>query len=334
MTVSRSLLALLLLLSVTLAVTTLPAQAPGRGEPPVVSAQATPEIMAEDPQTEQRTQDRVGFPGHKIIGNLYYVGTVTLSSYLINTPAGNIVINSNYEETIPLMKTAIESLGFKLEDTKILLANHAHGDHQTADAMFKQMTGATTAFMEQDVPALRNMRPGDKEHPIDRVLKDGDTVTLGGTTLTANFTPGHTLGTTTWTMKVTDGGRTYDVVIIGGGLQDNARLVFNANNPTIADVWASTINKWKTYPCDVFLGAHSWFFNLTGKYAKLKANPRVNPYIDAAGYKKYIADVEELKAKLIAEQTAAGPPPPGRGGRGGGGGGAGAGGAGGGRGNN
>ena len=105
-----------------------PAQGRG-GPPPVVSEKAAPEIMSEDPQTEQRTQDRVGFPGHKIIGNLYYVGTVTLSSFLINTPAGNIVINSNYEETVPLMKTSIESLGFKLEDTKILLASHAHGDH-------------------------------------------------------------------------------------------------------------------------------------------------------------------------------------------------------------
>src|SRR5262249_52488113 len=158
-------------------------QAQGRGcggEPPVVSAQATAEVMAEDPQTANRTQDRVGFPGHKIIGNLYYVGTVTCSSYLVVTPAGNIVINSNYEETVPLMKTSIESLGFKLEDTKILLASHAHPDHQTADAIFKQMTGATTMFMEQDVPALRNMKPGGKEHPIDRVLKDGDTVSLGG----------------------------------------------------------------------------------------------------------------------------------------------------------
>jgi metallo-beta-lactamase class B len=318
MTVSRFFLALLF--SVSFAVAQLPAQAPapGRGqEPPVVSARATPEIMSEDPQTEQRTQDRVGFPGHKIIGNLYYVGTVTLSSFLITTPAGNIVINSNYEETIPLMKTSIESLGFKLEDTKILLASHAHGDHQTADAMFKQMTGATTMFMEQDVPALKNMKPGGKEHPIDRVLKDGDTVSLGGMTLTAHLTPGHTPGTTTWTFKVADGGRMYDVVIIGGGLQDDARLVYNANNPNIADIWASTIKTWQSYPCDIFLGAHSWFFNLTGKYARLKANPRVNPYIDPAGYKKYVADVEQLRTKLIAEQTAAGPPAPRGGGRGG-----------------
>ena len=279
MSVSRSLLALLVGVGVvSVSAVLAQAPAPGRGQaPPTVSAQATPEIMAEDPQTEQRSQDRVGFPGHKIIGNLYYVGTVTLSSYLINTPAGNIVINSNYEETIPLMKASIESLGFTLEDTRILLASHAHGDHQTADALFKQMTGATTMFMEQDVAALRNMKPGGKDHPIDRVLKDGETVSLGGTTLTAHLNPGHTPGTTTWTFKVADAGRMYDVVIIGGGLQDDARLVFNANNPNIAEIWGSTIKAWQGYSCDVFLGAHSWFFNLTGKYTKLKANPRVNP---------------------------------------------------------
>ena len=317
MTASRS--ALAVALSAAVSGTALLAQAPAPGQaqtPPTVSAQAAPAIMAEDPQTEQRSQDRVGFPGHKIIGNLYYVGTVTLSSYLIATPAGNIVINSNYEETLPLMKTSIESLGFKIEDTKILLASHAHGDHQTADAMFKQITGATTMFMEQDVPALRNMKPGGKEHPIDRVLEDGEAVSLGGTTLTAHLNPGHTPGTTTWTFMVADGGRMYDVVIIGGGLQDDARLVYNANNPNIADIWGATITAWQSYPCDVFLGAHSWFFNLTGKYARLKANPRVNPYIDPAGYKKYVADVQQLRTKLIAEQTAAGPPAPRGGGRG------------------
>ncbi len=317
MTMFRFLFVVLFALSVSL--TTLGAQAPAQGRggpPPVVSEQATPEIMNEDPQTEQRSQDRVGFPGHKIVGNLYYVGTVTLCSYLITTPAGNILINSNYEETIPLMKKSIESLGFKMEDTKILLASHAHPDHQTGDAMFKQMTGATTMFMEQDVPALQNLKPGGKEHPIDRVLKDGDKVTLGGMTLTAHLTPGHTLGNTTWTFKVADGGKMYDVVIIGGGLPDDARIVYNANNPAAADQWASTIKTWKALPADVFLGSHSWFFNLTGKYKRLKANPKVNPYIDPAGYKKYVADTEALRTKLIAEQTAAGPPPPRAGGPG------------------
>jgi len=311
--------------AVTLSVTLPPAEAQGqgagRGAPPPVIPTPTAEVMNEDPLTETQRNDRMGFPSFKIIGNLYYVGSAYCASFLITTPEGNIFINSNLEETIPLMKAGIESLGFKMEDTKILLASHAHGDHQTADAMFKEMTGATTAFMEQDVPALQRMMPGGKAHPIDRVLKDGDTVTLGGMTLTAHWTPGHTLGTTTWTFPVTDGGRRYNVTIIGGGLQDNARLVFNANNPTIADTWMSTINKWKTYQTDVFLGAHTWFFNLTGKYARMKANPSVNPWIDPAGYTKYIADVEALRAQLIADQTAAGPPAP----RGGGGGGAGGG---------
>src|SRR5678816_4073259 len=194
----RAVFVILFSLGVSLSTFSTPAVAQGRGAPPpVVSEQATPEIMNEDPQTEQRSQDRVGFPGHKIIGNLYYVGTVTLCSYLITTPAGNIVINSNYEETIPLMKKSIESLGFKMEDTKILLASHAHNDHQMGDAAFKQMTGAQTMFMAEDVPALQNMKAGGKDHPIDKIIHDGDKVELGGMTLTAHLTPGHTLGTTT-----------------------------------------------------------------------------------------------------------------------------------------
>ena len=321
--------------AVIFAVAIPPAQVQGQGRggpPPPVIPTPSAEVMNEDPQTETLRNDRMGFPAFKIIGNLYYVGTAGSASYLITTPQGNIVINSIFEETIPLMKAGIEKLGFKIEDTRFLLANHAHGDHQAGDALFKQMVpGVTTAFMEQDVPALQNMRTGGKEHPIDRVLKDGETVTLGGMTLTAHWTPGHTLGTTTWTFPVREGNRTYNVTIIGGGLQDNARLVFNANNPTIAEVWQGTIDKWKTYPTDVFLGAHTWFFNLTGKYARMKANPSVNPWIDPAGYSKYIADVEALRAQLIADQTAAGPPAPRGGGRGGAGGAGG--GAGGGRGN-
>ena len=339
----RLLFLLAFVLATTLAVTMLPAPAEaqgggggqaggggaGRGAPPVVVPTPTPEVMNEDPMTETLRQDRMGFPGFKIVGNLYYVGTAFCSSFLITTPQGNIIINSNYEETIPLMKTSIEQVGAKLEDTKLILASHAHADHQTADAMLKQMTGATTAFMEQDVPALQNMRPGGKDHPIDRVLKDGEVVNFGGMALKANWTPGHTLGTTTWTFPVREGNRTYNVTIIGGGLQDNARLVFNANQPDIANVWMSTINKWKTYQTDVFLGAHSWFFNLTGKYKRMKANPNgPNPWVDLDGYKKYIADVEALRAQLIKDQTAAGPPAP----RGGGGGRGGAGGAGGGQG--
>src|SRR5437870_2385623 len=157
---------------------------------------------------DQNTQ----FPPHKIIGNMYYVGTASLAAFLIVTPQGNILINSAYERTVPIIQKSIEQLGFKFSDTKILLGSHAHADHQEGDALVKQLTGAQVMAMAEDVRALETMRPGGKPHPIDRVLHDGDTVSLGGTTLVAHLTPGHTRGCTTWTMKVTDGGRTYDVV--------------------------------------------------------------------------------------------------------------------------
>jgi metallo-beta-lactamase class B len=252
-------------------------------------------------QQEDRTQDRIAFPAHKMIGNIHYVGTGTLNSYLITTPAGHILINTNFEETAPLLRASVEKLGFKLSDVKIILGSHAHGDHMQADAMVKEMTGgAMVMAMEQDVPALKNMTPGDKPHPIDRVLKDGDTVALGGTTLTAHLTPGHTRGCTTWTMRVPEGGRTYDVVIACGGLQDNARLVNNKNYPEIAEDFARSVKTYKTLPADVFLAAHSWFFDLAGKHAKLGS--ATNPYIDPAGYKAWVANMEKDLTAMLAEQ--------------------------------
>src|SRR5882757_2701612 len=164
-------------------------------------------IGAPDDQTAQ-------FPPHKIIGNIYYVGTNSLSAFLVVTPQGNILINSTYERNVPTIQKSIEQLGFKLSDTKILLGSHAHGDHQEGDALFKQVTGAQVMAMAEDVPALDAMKPGGKTHPIDKVLHDGDEVTLGGSTLVAHLTPGHTRGCTTWTMKVEEGGKTYNVVII------------------------------------------------------------------------------------------------------------------------
>ncbi len=252
-------------------------------------------------QQEDRTQDKVAFPAHTIIGNVHYVGTGTLNSYLITTPAGHILINTNFEDTVPLLRASVEKLGFKLADVKIVLGSHAHGDHMQADAMVKEMTGgATVMAMEQDVPALKNMTPGGKPHPIDRVLKDGEQVTLGGTTLTAHLTPGHTRGCTTWTMRVMEGVRTYDVVIVCGGLQENARLVNNKNYPEIADDFARSVKTYKMLPADVFLAAHSWFFDLAGKHAKL-GNP-ANPYIDPAGYKTYVANMEKNLETMLAEQ--------------------------------
>src|SRR5438067_7153291 len=158
---------------------------------------------------DQTTQ----FPPHKIIGNVYYVGTRTLSSFLITTPQGNILINSTYERNVRTIQKSVEQLGFKFSDIKILLGTHAHGDHQEGDALVKQLTGAQVMVMAEDVPALQGIKPGSKEHPIDKMLHDGESVTLGGTTLIAHLTPGHTRGCTTWTTKAEEGGKTYNVVI-------------------------------------------------------------------------------------------------------------------------
>jgi metallo-beta-lactamase class B len=131
-----------------------------------------------------RTQDKVAFPAHMIIGNLHYVGTATLNSYLFTTPQGHILINTNYEDTVPLLRASVEKLGFALTDIKIVLGSHAHPDHQQADALLKELSGgAAVMAMEQDVPALKAMKsPSGKAYSADRVLKDGEQVSLGGTT--------------------------------------------------------------------------------------------------------------------------------------------------------
>src|SRR3954466_4887949 len=153
------------------------------------------------------------FTPHKIIGNLYYVGTRSLASFLITTPQGHILINSDYERNVPAVRQSIEALGFKYTDVKILLGSHAHGDHMEGDALVKELTGATVMAMAEDVPALQAMLgPNKRPHPIDRVLHDGDKVELRGMTLVAPLTPGHTRGCTTWTFNITEGGKTFSVL--------------------------------------------------------------------------------------------------------------------------
>jgi len=267
----------------------------------VTSVAAMPSLALAQ-TVEDRTQDRVAFPSHKVIGNVYSVGTGTLNSYLITTPQGHILINTNFEETVPLLQAAVEKVGFKMADIKIILGSHAHADHMQADAVVKELTGgAMVMVMEQDVPALKNMKaPSGKAHPIDRVLKDGETVTLGGSTLTAHLTPGHTRGCTTWTMRVPDGGRTYDLAIACGGLQEDARLVNNKNYPEIAEDFAKSIAVYKKLPVDVFLASHSWFFDPAGKYKRIVG--ATNPYIDPAGFKAWVANMEKNHTSLLAEQ--------------------------------
>src|SRR5512139_2654114 len=148
----------------------------------LLASPAATSTLVQTQTTADRTQDKVAFAAHTIIGNLHYVGTATLNSFLITTPQGHILINTNYEDTVPLLRASVEKLGFKMTDIKIILGSHAHPDHQQGDAVVKELTGgATVMAMEQDVPALKAMKgPSGKEHPIDRVLKDGEQVILGG----------------------------------------------------------------------------------------------------------------------------------------------------------
>jgi metallo-beta-lactamase class B len=252
-----------------------------------------------------RDDQTTPFPPHKIIGNIYYVGTRSLAAFLIVTPQGNILVNSTYERNVATIQQSIEQLGFKFSDTRILLGSHAHGDHQEGDALVKQLTGAQVMALAEDVPALRAMKPGGKEHPIDKVLHDGDSVTLGGTTLVAHLTPGHTRGCTTWTLKAQDGGRTYDVVIIGSfGTNPGFRLVNNADVPGIAEEFNRAFKVARTLPCDVPLGSHPAMYNMEQKYAKLAAGGP-NPFIDPAGYTLEVDIAEAMFRAVLAEQQKA-----------------------------
>ena len=290
-----------LILSVSLSY----AQTAGQGPPdhPSVTVQGrtyTPRsILARNMGTpeDQTTQ----FPPHKIIGNIYYVGTRTLSSFLIVTPQGNILINSTYERNVPTIEKSVQQLGFKFSDIKILLGTHAHGDHQEGDAALKQLTGAQLMMMAEDVPALREMKPGGKEHPIDKILHDGESVTLGGTTLVAHLTAGHTRGCTTWTTKAQEGGKTYNVVI-------NCSLrPPNVLTPPITDEFNRSFKRVRSLPCDVQVGDHPAQYDMATKYSKLRSGGR-NPFIDPASC-KLEADIEEaMFHAILAEQQKAAQP--------------------------
>jgi metallo-beta-lactamase class B len=251
-----------------------------------------------------REQQTSAFPPHKVIDNIWYVGTESLASFLITTPQGHILINSSYEANVPVILGSVEKLGFKPSDIKIILGSHAHGDHMEGDAELKRLTGGQVMAMAEDVPALQRMMPAGRPHPIDRVLHDGDTVTLGATTLVARLTPGHTKGCTTWTMKATENGRTYDVVIIGSvGVNPGFVLVNNKDNPGIADEYIRAFKVLRSLPCDVPLASHPAMYNMAEKFKKLGANP--NPFIDPAGYKAELDTVETVFRRTLDEQRKA-----------------------------
>jgi metallo-beta-lactamase class B len=256
------------------------------------------------------------FPPYRILGNIYYVGSQGLAAYLITTPQGNILINSNLEKSVPMIQGSIEKLGFRFSETKILLISHAHWDHCSGSAAIKELTGAKYMVMDADVPEIEaggkgNFQYGDvptsryQPTKVDRVLHDGDEVRLGGTVLVAHLTPGHTKGTTTWTMKVADDGKPYNVVIVGSpNVNPGYKLVNNSLYPQIASDYDRMFRVLKSLPCDVFLGAHGNYYGMEAKYARMKPG-EPNPFIDPEGYKSYVAEREQTFRAELAKQMAA-----------------------------
>ena len=253
-----------------------------------------------------------------IAGNIYYVGSQDLASYLVVTPRGNILINSSLEASVPLIKNSIEQLGFKFSDTKILLISHAHFDHDAGSAAVIQQTGAKYMVMDGDVAVVESGGKDDfaySAYPypvaeVERILHDGDVVSLGGTELVAHKTPGHTRGCTTWTLKVREGGRKLNVVIVGSwNVNPGFRLVDKPKQPDsypgIAEDYRHTFEVLKSLPCDIVLGAHGDYFDMAGKLERLKQSPQELVWVDPAGYKKTVAEKQQaFEAELKKQQDA------------------------------
>lgn len=256
------------------------------------------------------------FPPHRMIGNIYYVGSRGLASYLITTSAGDILINSNLVSSVPLIRESIGKLGFRMSDIKILLLSHAHFDHDGGGAEMKKLTGAQYMVMAGDAEVVESGGKSDFQYgtspdmlypaaKVDRVLHDGDEIKLGDTTLVAHLTAGHTRGCTTFTMKAGEAGKTYNVVIVGSpNVNPGYNLVSNARYPEIARDYERGFQVLRSLPCDVFLGAHGSYYGMEAKFARLKAG-RTNPYIDPEGYKRYVGEREQaFRAELRKQQAA------------------------------
>jgi len=255
------------------------------------------------------------FPPFKILGNIYWVGTYDLSTYLITTPEGNILINSGLAETVPLIKAGVEQLGFKMSDTKILLATHGHFDHVAGMAALKKMTGAKMVMSEQDAELLESggkvdFRFGDSPEArftpvtVDRKLKDGDKISLGGTVITAHHHPGHTKGATSFTLEVREGAKTYRVGIVNmGSINPGVKVTGMPKYPGIMQDYARTFHDQKEMKIDVWLASHAAQFKLHEKY---KPGDAYNPdrFVDPKGFREAVEKLEKTYQEQLASELA------------------------------
>jgi metallo-beta-lactamase class B len=245
------------------------------------------------------------FEPFRLIVNIAYVGASDISSFLITTPEGHILLDTGFASTVPMIRDNVRRLGYRFEDIKILLNSHAHLDHAGGHALMKNLTGAQIVMSEADAALLARGGRGDfpplgddvlayQSAKADRIVRDGDQVSLGGVTLTAHLTPGHTKGCTTWTMVVEEGGNRYDVVFFGSTtILPGVRLVNNAQYPGIAEDLARSFRALESLHCDVFLAPHGSMFGLRDKARRLASGVKPNPFIDPAGYRAYLARSKE-----------------------------------------
>ena len=243
------------------------------------------------------------FPGHRVIGNLYAVGTYDLAVFLITSDEGHILINTGVEDSTAQIRENIESLGFRLEDVEILLQMQSHWDHTAALAEIKEITGAEMWATAADAPVLEDGGFSDPHFggresftpvSVDKIIADGDLIELGTTRLTVIETPGHTAGSSSYAMQVSEGGRDYNVVIANmGTINPGKQLVVDPTYPGVADDFAETFRKQKAWDVDVWVAAHGSQYGLHGKY---EAGQDYSPdtFVDPDGF---LAAVERLEGR-------------------------------------
>ncbi len=253
----------------------------------------------------------------RIIDNIYYVGRENYSAFLITTPEGHFLLDTMVEETVPNLSENIQQLGFQLEDVKIILQAHAHRDHVGGMAKLKELTGAQVLVMAQDEAVLADGGTSDFRgdgsvlwEPVqaDKTLQDGEEVQLGGVTMVAHLTAGHTKGCTAWTTVAEENGREYNAVFVcSNRVSGGVPLIGNSKYPTIAEDYASGFQTLKTLPGDVFLASHGFMFNLEEKLERLRQGTLANPFLDPQGFQEYIADYEQAFLDALEDERAAAP---------------------------
>lgn len=251
------------------------------------------------------------FEPFKIIENIYYVGASDIASYLITSEKGHILIDSGFEETVPMIEKNVKKMGFDLKDVKILLNNHAHTDHAGGLKLLKEKTGAKLYSVKEqaevlEVGAKDDFRFGNlmtfKPVKVDKIIKDGQQIKLGKSKLKTHLTPGHTKGCTTFTSEIKHNKQKLNIIFLCSVSSLDYNLIDNPKYPNHSQDFIYTFNKLKRMKVDIFLGSHAQFFKMSKKVALMKKDRSTNPFIDSQGYKDFVARMEKSFQKKLAKQ--------------------------------